>query len=233
MKKLILIASITCCLLCAKAQVIPGPSDVTTPPPNTTTNVTVGKVFVAGQTIGINDDTTSVNNATNSTTAGWKFTWYKQKADGSLSTSTITAGTYTEVSTTPGWYYYGLAATNVSSGCSSPMSSLFTVYVAPQITGSVTATTATVCINNGFTLTANVISPSIGVGYLYQWKKNGVNIDRATNQTYTDTEPAVAAIVFTCSISYNWGLAPDPLPYSVQVSKTISIVAAVGKPGIK
>lgn len=204
----------------AFAQINPGPSDATTPPPAASTPLQ-GKIICSGQQITLNNDTTSP--------AGYIFTWYKIATDGSRKTSTITSSLYTETPTTPGYYNYQLVVTNPTLGCTSPISDVFKVYVAPVITVAITSPASSTCSVTG---TAIVLTASAAAGfpYGYQWTRNGTAITGATLSTYTVTgEKTAGNVTFACNVSYNWGLNPNT-PCTASASKVITIVNAPGKP---
>src|SRR5690349_12649791 len=102
------------------AQVTPGPSDATTAPP--TAAADVAKVLCAGSTI-------SMSAPQDGNVDFAKYHWYKIDANGNKQeVTTITGRTYTETSTTAGYYNYVVVTEN-ASGCSSPVSDVFKVYV--------------------------------------------------------------------------------------------------------
>ncbi len=101
------------------------------------------------------------------------YQWYKA----SVPISGATSSSYTATSTG----YYKLIVTNTSTGCSKT-SALLHVIVMTAPTASIDPPgDAALC--NGDTLTLYTIT-NAGSGASYQWKKSGINIGGATNQTY-------------------------------------------------
>jgi hypothetical protein len=200
----------------ASAQVTAGPSDATTAPP--TSAADVAKVLCAGTNISMSapQDAGGVDFA--------KYHWYKIDANGTKQeVTTITGRTYTETPTTAGYYNYVVVTEN-SSGCSSPVSDVFKVFVLPALSVSITTPTSSMCgvATNESLLTANV-TPATGYTINYQWTKNGVAIAGATAATYTvtgETTPATLtfgvtvtfALNTTCAASNTKDIVITPLP---------------------
>src|SRR5471030_340899 len=119
------------------AQVITGPSDATTPPPTSATQV--GKVLCAGTPISITgpQDVTGVDYPI--------YHWYKLDASGNKQLTASTGKTYTETPTASGYYNYELV-TESAGGCTSPISDVFKVFVLPPLTATITATGTAICV---------------------------------------------------------------------------------------
>lgn len=171
-----------------------GPSDATTPPPTNATDV--GKVLCAGSTISITgpQDPNGVD---------WTvYHWYKLDAGGNKQLTSVTGRTYTEVASGAGYYTYELVTEN-ASGCTSPISDPFKVYVLPPLTATITPSVNTICAGVGTTvLTANP-TPSTGYTLNYQWTRNGVPIPGATSNTYTvSNETTPGTVSFGVNVSY-------------------------------
>jgi len=172
-----------------------GPSDATSAPPTNATDV--GKVLCAGTTISITGP---------QDVGGVDFThyhWYKLDASGTAQlVASQTGRTYTETPTTAGYYTYELVTEN-ASGCTSPMSDPFKIYVLPPLSATITSPTSTICASTGSTvLTANP-TPATGYTLTYQWTRNGTNITGATSSTYTVTgETTAATVTFGVTVAY-------------------------------
>ena len=172
-----------------------GPSDGTSAPPTNATDV--GKVLCAGSTISITgpQDVGGVDFKA--------YHWYKLDATG---TPQLVAGqtgrTYTETPTPAGYYSYELITEN-TSGCTSPTSDPFKIYVLPPISATITSPTSTVCASTGTTvLTANP-TPATGYALTYQWTRNGTNITGATSNTYTVAgENTAGTVTFGVTVAY-------------------------------
>src|SRR6187402_975073 len=158
-----------------KAQTAPaaGPSDATSAPPATAASV--GKVLCYGQNISITGPTETP------TTDYAVYHWYKIDANGNKQLTNVTTKTYTETTTTAGYYNYQVVTEN-ANGCSSPISDVFKIYVLPELSVSVTTPTSSLCAGAGTTtvLTANVtptnVSPSTTspvYGVKYVWTRDG------------------------------------------------------------
>lgn len=200
----------------ASAQVASGPSDSTTPPPAAATDV--AKVLCAGSTISLSapQDAGNVDFT--------KYHWYKIDASGNKQEVTsITGRTYTETSTTAGYYNYQVVTEN-ANGCTSPISDVFKVYVLPALSVTITSPTSSMCAvaTNQIVLTANP-TPSTGYALSYQWTKNGTDIGGATSSTYTVTNETTAATITygvkvtydlnsTCAATTTKDIVIDPLP---------------------
>lgn len=171
-----------------------GPSDSTTPPPTNATDV--GKVLCAGSTI-------SISGPQDPNGADWtSYQWYKLDASGNKQLTSTTGRTYTEVATGAGYYTYEVVTVN-ASGCTSPISDPFKVYVLPPITATITSAISTICAGVGTTvLTANP-TPATGFTLNYQWTRNGTNIAGATSNTYTvSNETTAGTVTFGVVVSY-------------------------------
>jgi hypothetical protein len=179
----------------AFAQVTAGPSDATTAPPAAATDV--AKVLCAGTNI-------SMSAPQDGTVDFAKYHWYKIDANGNKQeVTTITGRTYTETPTTAGYYNYVVVTEN-TSGCSSPVSDVFSVYVLPALSVSVTSPTSTMCgvATNEILLTA-AVTPGTGYTINYQWTKGGVDISGATSSTYNVTgETTPATLTYGVKVTY-------------------------------
>jgi hypothetical protein len=177
------------------AQVTAGPSDATTAPPTSASSV--GSVLCYGQNISISGPVDASN------AAFAVYNWYKLDASGNKHLSTITTQNYTETTTAAGYYNYELVTQN-ASGCTSPISNEFQVYVLPQLTATITSQNNSICTSSGSTvLTANISAPTTGYTFSYQWTRNGVNIASATTNTYTIlNETTPGTVTYGVNISY-------------------------------
>ena len=194
----ILIVALVAITNMASAQVPSGPSDATTAPPTQASDV--GKVLCAGSTISISgpQDVGNVDFAA--------YQWYKLDGAGNKQLTNITTRTYTETATTAGYYNYEVITVN-ASGCTSPISDPFKVFVLPPLTATITNTASTICAGVGTTiLTAN---PTPATGYVlnYQWTRAGVNITGATTNSYTVSAEATPGTV-TFGVNITYALSP-------------------------
>jgi hypothetical protein len=220
MKKALLItlfsAIFTAIAFFCHAQITPGPSDITTSAP--TSAASVGKVICIGAPISI----TAIDSGINT------FQWYKINTAGTAVLSTITGATYTETSTTPGYYNYEVVASN-GTGCISPVSSTFKVYVLPALSVNITSPFTSVCsvVGNSVLLTVNV--PSSAFIYTYQWTNNGTAISGATGPTYNITNQTTPGnITFGCNVAY----LLNPACIS-SATKVITVVSAPNTPTLQ
>jgi hypothetical protein len=200
-KSYILLSSILILALVTITNVVfaqaPGPSDVTTAAP--TTIAGADKILCAGGAISISGPQDASNHDYT------KYHWYKLDASSNpIEVTGNTTKTYTETATnTAGYYYYKLVTEN-STGCISPMSAAFKIYVLPPLSVSITTPTSEMCAiaSNSIVLTANP-TPSTGFDYTYQWTRDGVDIPSATGPTYTVTGETTATTAhFGVRISY-------------------------------
>jgi hypothetical protein len=173
-----------------------GPSDATTPPPTSATDV--AKVLCSGSVISLSgpQDAGGVDYT--------KYHWYKIDVNGNKQEVTAMTGrTYTETSTTAGYYNYQVVTEN-ANGCTSPISDVFKIFVLPPLSVTITTPTTAMCAEaaNATLLTANV-TPSTGYTVNYQWTKNGTPIAGATSSTYNVTgETTAATLTFGVSVTY-------------------------------
>ncbi len=94
----------------------------------------------------------------------------------------VTASSYTSAPTAPGTYNYTVVSTN-SNGCS--VSSSITTVIMDSATAPTLSPSSAITACGRQVLTAG----PTGIGYLYQWQKNGSNIDSNT-AAFTDTVTA-------------------------------------------
>jgi hypothetical protein len=173
-----------------------GPSDATTAPP--TAAADVAKVLCSGSVISMSapQDAGGVDFA--------KYHWYKIDVNGNKQEVTSQTGrTYTETSTTGGYYNYQVVTEN-ATGCTSPISDVFKMFVLPPLSVTITSPISAMCAEaaNATLLTANV-TPSTGYVVNYQWTKNGATIPGATSSTYNVTgETTASTITFGVSVTY-------------------------------
>ncbi|MCC8424526.1 hypothetical protein [Mucilaginibacter sp. UR6-11] len=180
----------------ASAQVASGPSDATTAPPTAATDV--AKVLCSGSVI-------SMSGPKDPGGADYtKYHWYKIDVNGNKQeATTITGRTYTETSTTAGYYNYQVVTEN-ANGCTSPLSDVFKVFVLPPLSVNITTPTTSMCAEaaNSTLLTANV-TPATGYTINYQWTRNGTPISGATSSTYNVTgETTAATVTFGVNVTY-------------------------------
>ena len=169
-----------------------GPSDAITAPPATA--AAVQQVLCNGSQIQIK--TTA--------TAGYTYQWYKKNSSGTMVlVQQGASSTYTETSTSAGYYTYQLVVLN-SNGCTSTSSDPFNIFVLPPLTAGITATNgATVCASGqtNSILTATPASDA-NYTYTYQWTRNGTAIAGATASTYTVTETTAGSITYGVTVAY-------------------------------
>lgn len=178
------------------ALAAPGPSDPTSPPPPAGT---ANKIICSGQNISINgpQDAGGVDYAS--------YIWYKLDASGVAQiVPGATTRTYTETTTDPGYYNYEVVTVN-ASGCTSPISDPFKIFVLPPLTVAITTsnTNNTICSNNqsSIVLTATP-SNAAAYTYNYQWTRNGTDIPGATSNTYTLSETASGSVTMGVNVTY-------------------------------
>lgn len=191
---LLVFLMLTVCTV-ASAQVTSGPSDSSTPPPTAATDV--AKVLCAGSNISL---TAPQDNGADFA----KYHWYKIDASGNKQEVTAMTGrTYTEASTTAGYYNYQVVTEN-ANGCTSPISDVYKIYVLPPLSVTITSPTNSMCgvATNETLLTANP-TPATGYTLNYQWTKNGVDITGANASTYNVTgETTPATITYGVKVTY-------------------------------
>jgi hypothetical protein len=197
-----------------------GPSDPTSPPPPTGT---ADKIICYGQNISINgpQDAGGVDYPS--------YQWYKIDPSGTAQLTTTTTRTYTETTTDAGYYNYQVVTVN-ASGCTSPSSDIFKVFVLPALTATITTNVAnnTICSNNqsSIVLTANPSNPS-AYTYNYQWTNGGVNILGATSNTYTLSSTASGTLTIGVNVTYALNTA-----CATTATQVITVSPVPGKPAI-
>jgi hypothetical protein len=226
MKKLSLIIAPTLILFmllttqAVLAQVTTGPSDATSPPP--TAAADVAKVLCSGSTI-------TMSGPQDGAVDFAKYHWYKIDPNGvKQEVTTITGRTYTETSTTAGYYNYQVVTEN-ANGCISPISDVFKMFVLPPLSVTLTSPTASMCgvATNATLLTANP-TPATGYTYTYAWTKNGVVIPGAASNTYNVTgETTAATLTYGVTVSYTLNAT-----CSANTTKDIIITPLPSKPMI-
>jgi bacillolysin len=140
-----------------------------------------------------------------------------QRAKGGASFPYTIAGlisiTETDVkSTAPNSYYFFYDWEVVKSGCLAPRT---------PVTGTINPDVAKPTI----TETAKVLSAPAGTGYTYQWYKDGILINGATNQTYKPTQDGSYTVKITNTNSCS--ATSDSYPYIVNGIGTTVLDAAV------
>jgi hypothetical protein len=201
----------------AYAQVASGPSDATTPPP--TSASLVGEVLCAGAPISITVPSDPLIAS---------YQWYKIDASGNKQLTTTTGRTYTETPTTAGYYNYQVVSIS-TSGCNSPISDVFKVYVLPPLSVTITPAVTKVCAGVGTDLLTANVTPSTGYVINYQWTKDGTPIAGATSSTYTTPVDPTAgtdhygvnvsyALDSSCTASASQDVEVDPIPTKPVIS---------------
>jgi len=147
-------------------------------------------------------------------------TWYKNNV------MQLSSPKYTETPTATGTFSYQVISFS-ATGCTSPISDVFTVQVLPAIAATITSPLTTVCAaaSNSVLLTATAAA---GFTYNYQWFLNGTIIPGATNQTYNVSQATVGIDTFSCVVSYT--LLPG---CSASATKVITVINAPTKPAIQ
>jgi hypothetical protein len=190
----VLIALMLMVTTVASAQVASGPSDATTAAP--TDSTAVAKVLCAGTDISMSAPKDGAADFA-------KYHWYKIDTNGDKQEVTaITGRTYTETPTTAGYYKYVVVTEN-ANGCTSPLSDVFSVYVLPPLSVTITTPTSSMCAEaaNSTVLTAEVTPTGYAVNY--QWTRNGTVISGATSSTYTVTgETTAATLTYGVKVTY-------------------------------
>jgi hypothetical protein len=169
---------------------------------------------------------------------GNTYRWYKKSPSGTITLvqgpGAPNAATYTEASTTSGYYTYYVDQIN-PNGCISPMSNPINIYVLPAIAP---------VINGGQNYCANALPPpanlNLTIGgldplytYTYQWTEDGADISGATANNYTVNNTTAATHAYTVKVSYN--VSPSlttPCPYT-SPAKSIIVYPVPVKPTIQ
>jgi hypothetical protein len=140
----------------------------------------------------------------NTTASAGQYIWYKQTSPGGpfVQVQSGASPNYSETPAGNGYYNYELQIVS-ATGCVSPMSSPFKIFVLPPINPTITGTT-TVCANDGNNTTPVSLTASPNPGtdpnytYTYQWLRNGSPVG-TNSPTYTGTEAPVGT---TTSVNY-------------------------------
>jgi hypothetical protein len=167
----------------------------------------------------------------------YNYQW-QQSANGSSGWSNVSSGgngpTYNVPTSVAGTTYYRMLLTDLSNGCTDPISNVVNVVVTPQPTVSIAVNNPVVCVGGSSTITSTV---SNGSGFfLYQWQISPDGSSAWTNVTVGGSGPnynvptAVAGTAFyriiVTDLSNNCN---DPISNTVQVtiqeSATLTIEA--------
>lgn len=145
------------------------------------------------------------------TGTGLTYVWMKNNVAISGATSSLyratTAGTYTVI-------------VKNSTGCTKT-SAAVTVNVSGTFAATITPAGATaICSGSSVVLKANT-----GTGYIYQWKKNGVNITGATAANYTATTAGSYQVKITSGSQVAWSA-----PLSITTGTTPVATITAGGP---
>jgi hypothetical protein len=188
--------------LIASAQTS-GPSDATSAPP-----------VSASQVAQVLCPTATSISIKATAQAGYTYEWYKLDASGNPTlVQATTSSTYTETlpaSNAAGYYKYELVMKNSATGCESPASDPFSIYVLPPLTVTITNNSATplqlcdyAASSANPQLTANVTAANGQTyGYTYQWTEAGTAISGANSNTYTVTDRTVGTHSFNVNVGY-------------------------------
>jgi len=200
----------------------PGPSD----PTPSATAAGAAKVYCAGSVITL----TGPQDATATPVADYAvYHWYKLDASNNpVLVAGQTGKTYTETSTTAGYYNYKLVTEN-ANGCLSPVSTVLQVYVLPPLSTTISTTAASLCAGTSPTptLTANP-TPATPYALHYAWTKTiggstttvGTDsptytvaaADAATAQTITYGVTVSYGLNATCTATASQVITVNPLP---------------------
>lgn len=189
-----------------QVKIVAGTQTAWSAPLTVTTGVAPAATITAGGSLTFASGG-GVNLQANTGT-GFTYVWMKNNvaipgATASLYRAT-TAGSYTVV-------------VKNSTGCSKT-SAAVTVNVSGAFAATITPAGATaICSGSSVVLKANT-----GTGYIYQWKKNGVNITGATAANYTATTAGSYQVKIISGSQTAWSA---PLSITTGVTPTATITA--------
>jgi hypothetical protein len=226
----------------ASAQApVPPPAPTPFSGPTVSTNVPfsstpVDHFICSGGQVSLISPTSGVTN----------YLWWKENSAGSwvlVGNTPSPTNTYTESSTTPGYYTYKVQTEN-SLGCESPISNPINIFALPPITATITPP-MNVCqtitsIPAPFALTVTPNDYSGTYTYSYQWfRDNGsgaIDIPGATSPTISNlTETTPGTVTYGVRISYVTALGQSVGTTTCTVTKTttVTVVAAPTTPIIQ
>ena len=231
---IIVISSIS---IAASAQApTPPPATTSSPGPTVSTNVPNGTpvdhfICSGGQVSLISPSTSGVTN----------YLWWKQNSAGTwvlVGNTPAPTNTYTESSTTPGYYTYKVQTEN-TLGCESPISNPINIFALPPIVPVITAP-ANICqsitgIPSLFSISATPVADGTYT-YTYQWTRNGVDIPGATSPTLSGlTENTPGPVTYGVRVSYATALGQSTGTTTCTATQTtvINVVAAPATPVIQ
>jgi len=172
------------------------------------------------------------------------YLWWKQNTSGTwvLVANTGSTNTYTESSTTPGYYTYKVQTEN-ALGCESPISNPINIFALPPIVPTITPP-MNVCqsitnIPAPFSLSATPVADGTYT-YTYQWFRDSgsgqIDIPGATSPTISGlTETTPGTVTYGVRISYATALGQSTGTTTCTATKTttVTVVAAPVTPVIQ
>ena len=216
----ILLSSVSLIASAQTATPFTGPTDATTAPPATAG--AVGQILCYGSQITLKGPVDA--------TGTIKYEWYKENTSGvkTLVKGPATDNTYTETSTTAGYYTYYLVQVNAND-CTSDMSDPFKIYVLPELTPAI-AGGSNVCEKAQTTTNLTITGLDTRFTYTYQWTREGVNITTGgTLDHYAVTEQTVGTVKYAVKVAYTLNTSCT----ATSADKSIVVVGVPTKPVIQ
>jgi hypothetical protein len=215
----ILLSTVSLVASAQTAAPFSGPSDATTVAP--TTAAAVGQILCYGSQITLKGPVDA--------TGTIKYEWYKENSAGvkTLVKGPATDNTYTETSTTAGYYTYYLVQVNAND-CTSEMSDPFKIYVLPELAPAI-AGGSNVCEKAQTTTNLTITGLDTHFTYTYQWTREGTNITGATQDHYEVSEQTAGTVKYAVKVAYTLNTSCT----ATSPDKSIVVVGLPTKPVIQ